>query len=388
MKLKLLSVVLAVALLLMGCGEKKSLTSVDDLSGKTTVTDLGVSSAADTTLDQNARNSWDITVINGEVYTAVGDYGKSCSPISIYKYDNADKNWISTGQLEQEAVIRFLNLNGKNIAIGADPAGRPEYAENYVLTDGEWQTFVKIKGALHTFDAEYFDGAYYFGVSYDTNDYPVVKYLPETDEYINIPLYKNGVDLIMAADQMSDVKYKRVYDLFCVNERLYCVFSVSYTDGKHTAEFFELKDDRFEFCQAFKASGMTMQRPIKNQILFNSSAVMGNSCYISTGNLYKTDDFITFEQIDTPNGECVTDLFTDKKSGQETLFVLTAKQTEAGYKNTVYWLDETLLKEVYLFDASLSALSFVKSGRTLYVALGGDSLNSNDIGRVLKIDFK
>ncbi len=390
MKLKFFAVIFAMVLLLAGCGKAEKIkTSVDDLTGKATVTDLGVSSQNDTTLISNARNPWDIAVIGGEIYTAVGDYGKSCSPIAIYKYDNTDKNWVSTGSVEQEAIIRFLNLNGKSIAIGADPAGRPEYAENYVLNDGKWEAFIKIEGALHTFDAEYFDNSYYFGVSYDTDKYPVVKYDPQKDEYTNIPLYKDGTDVILATGQMPNIKYRRVYDLFCVNERLYCGFNCFYADGNtSTIEFFELKDGKFEFCNAFKASGMKMKRPIKNQILFNSSAVMGDSCYLSSGNLYKTDDFISFNQIAVPEGECVTDLFVDKKGDSKTLFVLTAVKNDNGYKNTVYWLNGESLTEIYSFEHATSALSFAKSGRTLYIGLGGDGIESAEIGKVLKIDFE
>lgn len=385
MKIKVLAAVFALCLMLAGCGKTEQ-TSVYDLTGKAVVTDLGVSSQNDTTLASNARNPWDIAVIDGEVYTAVGDYSKNSSPTSFWKYDNEQSAWVSTGDVPQEAVSRFLYLNDENIAIGVDPAGRPEYAENYVLKNGEWQAFVKIEGALHTFDAEYFGGAYYFGVSYDTDKYPVVKYNPETDEYINIPLYKNGVDVILA-EKRQNTHYKRVYDLFLINNKLYCILACYYTDGNYTVEFFELKGDKFEFCNPFIKSGMVLNRPVKNQVLFNSSVVMGKNCYLSTGNLYKTKGFKMVEKIDVPEGECVTDLFVDKKGDKETLFVLTAKKTEAGYKNTVYWLDKNTLKAVYSFDNDLSALSFAKSGRTLYVGLGGDGIVSVDTGKVLKIDF-
>ncbi|MDO4608888.1 MAG: hypothetical protein Q4B40_06835 [Clostridia bacterium] len=72
----------------------------------------------------------------------------------------------------------------------------------------------------------------------------------------------------------------------------------------------------------------------------------------------------------------------------QTLLVLTAKQTESGYKNTVYWLNKKQLKKIYSFDDNISALSFAKQGRTLYIGMGGDGIASDGIGRVLKIDFK
>lgn len=390
MKFRLLILVLAIVLCLSACKSNDKTNnnqSSEDSNLKPILTDLGVGSAENKDLASNARNPWDIAIIEDNLYVATGDYANDAGTTSIWKYDNASSKWMNSGDVEQEAIVRFVNLNGKNIAIGADPIGRPEYAENYVLKGNKWEVFSKIEGTLHTFDAEYFNNAIYFGVGYETDEYPVVKFMPETDEYTNIPLYKNGIDVIASLQSMANIEYKRVYDLFNVNGKLYCAFSVSYTGGKTTIEFFELKEDKFEFCQAFKASGMQMNKSVKNQMLFNADAVIGDSCYLSLGNLYKTDDFINFSKITVPDDACVTDLLVDKSGDSETLYVLAAVKNGDEFKNTIYRLDEGNLIEVYSFNHGCSALSFAKTGNGFYVGLGGDGVSSDDIGKVLKIEL-
>ena len=387
MKFRYLILVLTILLCLSSCKNNTKVNSQlnpeNAKNNEISMVDLGVSSKENTDLNLNARNPWDMTLIEGSLYVATGDFANDSGTTSIWEFNKSGK-WTNSGDVEQEAIVRFLNLNGQNIAVGADPIGRPEYAENYVLKKGKWEVFSKIEGALHTFDIEYFDGAFYFGVGYEADAYPVVKFIPETNEYVNIPLYKNGIDVISMLQSSGNTEYKRVYDLFNINEKLYCAFSVEYTNGKTTIEFFELKDDRFEFCQAFKASGMQINKVVKNQMLFNSDAVLGDSCYLSLGNLYKTSDFINFTKIDIPDNASVTDLIVDKSS--ETLYILAVTKNDKQFKNTIFSLSNDNLTEIYSFDHNCSALSFVKDkDDCFYVGLGGDGINSDDIGKIFKI---
>ena len=381
---KLLSLLAAIVLVfaLSACGKSKTTSNTE------TITDLGVCSAENTSLNINARNPWDIAVIDNFVYTAVGDFDSNSGPTSIWRTNIDDLKWESSGQFEQEAFIRFLNLNDKIIAIGADPMSNSQYAEAYVLRNNKWENFVQIKDALHIFDAEYFNDEYFFGVGYGDNNYPIVKFSPETKEYINVPLYKNGTDVIAALSQNGDIKYKRVYDLFSVDQKLFCAFSCSYNGGKTTIEFFEYKDNKFEFCQALKMSGIQMEKPIKNQILLNADAVINNTCYLSFGNLYTTTDFVKFDKVSVPEDACVTDMFVDKNNDLEILYILASKKVDSVYKNTIYRVENNDLIEVVTFNKECSALSFAKQGNDFYIGLGGDGLMLQDTGRIIKITVK
>lgn len=391
MKVHFILCLLVITLLLSGCGQASvsdNIESGENPQFNVEILDLGVSSFADESLDLNARNIWDIATIDNELYTACGDFDKNSGATSIWKYDLNSSKWVDSGRVEQEAVIRFLNLNGDIIAIGADPVDRPESAEVYILKENRWEVFAQIKNALHIFDSEYFNNAVYFGVGYETSDYPIVKYLPQTDEYTNIPLIKNGTDVILALEQNSNVKYKRVYDLFSLNGNLYCAFSCAYVDGKTTVEFFKLSDGKFEFCQALKASGMVMNKSVKNQMLFNSDAIFGGNCYLSLGNLYRTDDFKNFNKIDIPNDACVTDLLVDNDGETEVLYILAVSKTNKNYSNTVYKFDSQKISEVYSFTNECSALSFTKNDKNFYIAMGGEGISSINTGRVYEVEFE
>ncbi len=381
---KLLSLFVAIVLVvaLSGCGKSKTTSNTE------AITDLGVCSAENTSLSINSRNPWDITVIDNFVYTAVGDFDSNSGPTSIWGTSTDDLKWKSTGQFEQEAFIRFLNLNNTVIAIGADPMSDSQYAEAYALKNNKWEAFVQIKDALHIFDAEYYNDEYFFGVGYGDNNYPIVKFSPETNEYINVPLYKNGTDVIAALSQNGGIKYKRVYDLFSVDQKLFCAFSCSYNSGKTTIEFFEYIDKKFEFCQALKMSGIQMNKPIKNQILLNADAVINNTCYLSFGNLYTTKDFVKFDKVNIPEDACVTDMFVDKTNDPEILYILASKKVDSAYKNTIYRVENNDLIEVITFDKECSALSFAKQGNDFYIGLGGDGLMLQDTGRIIKITVR
>ena len=381
---KLLSLLVAIVLVfaLSACGKSKTTSNTE------TITDLGISSAENTRLNINARNPWDIAVIDNFVYTAVGDYDSNSGPTSIWRTNIDDLKWESSGQFGQEAFIRFLNLNDKIFAIGADPMSNSQYAEAYVLRNNKWENFVEIKDALHIFDAEYFNDEYFFGVGYGDNNYPIVKFSPETNEYINVPLYKYGTDVIAALSQNGDIKYKRVYDLFSVDEKLFCAFSCSYNSGKTTIEFFEYKDNKFEFCQTYKMSGVQIDKPIKNQILLNADAVINNTCYLSFGNLYTTKNFVKFDKVSIPENSCVTDMFVDKTNDSEILYVLASKKVDSVYKNTIYRIENNDLIEVVTFNKDCSALSFAKQGNDFYIGLGGDGLMLQDTGRIIKISVE
>ena len=257
--------------MLSGCGGKTNNNSDNSNAQGNTfqITDLGICSNENTSLPVNARVPWDLIVVDGKIFVGTGDFDSNSGPTSIWTYDDTTKKWTTSVSVDQEAIARFVNLNGQFVALGTDPIGDPEYDDCYVLQNGTWKTFSSIKGALHIFDAEVYNGSTYYSLGTENNNPVVVKQDLTTGTYMDIPLYKNGVDVIAALEKTSNVKNKRVYDLFSVNGSLFCAFSCSYTTGKTTIEFFKFKDDKFEFCQAFKNANLKMNKTVKNQVLFN-----------------------------------------------------------------------------------------------------------------------
>ena len=374
--------------LLCGCGDNAADNRGSDAAGQETVyqiTDLGICSDGDAALPMNARNPWDLTVVEGKVYVAGGDYDANTGPTAIWAYEAAAQQWVSTGYVRQEAVARFVELQGQTVALGTDPMGDGEYADCYVLQDGTWNTYARIQGALHVFDAAVYDGAVYYGLGCGDDLTVVVKQQPQTGEMVTVPLYKAGVDAMAALAQTANVESKRVYDFFTVGDRFFCAFSCAYTTGKTTVEFFELRGDKFVFCQTFKNAGLQMNKAVKNQVLLNGDAVFENRCYLSFGDLYQTADFIQFDKVDVPGNDCVTDLWVEKDNGRERLYVLTAAQTEGGYRNVIFEMAEGQLTEVFAFNSAVGAVSLAKDGAAFYVGCGGDEVNDPNVGRIYKI---
>ena len=389
MKKNIIITLLVSLIMLSGCSGKINNNSDNSNAQSNTfqITDLGVCSNENTSLPVNARVPWDLIVVDGKIFVGIGDFDSNSGPTSIWTYDDTIKKWTASASVDQEAIARFVNLNGQTIALGTDPIGDPEYADCYVLQNGTWQTFASIKGALHVFDAEVYKGSTYYGLGAENNTSVVVKQDLTTGTHTDIPLYKNGVDVIAALEKTSNVKNTRVYDLFSVNGRLFCAFSCSFTTGKTTIEFFEFKNDKFEFCQAFKNANLKMNKTVKNQVLFNCDAVYDNSCFLSLGDLYKTDNFIKFDKIDVPNNACVTDMYVEKVNGQETLYVLATVKEDEEFKNVIFTLVDDKLTELFSFSSSASALSFVKCDNVFYVGLGDAESENADNGRILKIEY-
>lgn len=388
-------IIIASAVFLTACGKRPPADSSsttnptnDTVEHGYVMTDLGICSAEDTALPLNARNPWDLTIVDGNVYVATGDFGDNSGPASIWAYDSQLQRWASSATVEQEAIARFVSIHNQTIALGVDPVGQPQYASSYVLNDGGWKTFSQIENTLHVFDAEVYADDIYYGLG-SNGDYPaVVKFDAATGKYIGIPLYKNKIEVIPVISKAENLQNRRVYDLFAVNNSLFCSFSCTYTTGKITLEFYELKDGRFEFRQAFINSTLKMNnKTVRNQVIFNSDTTYNGSCYISLGNLYKTEDFVQFDKIDVPYNACVTDLYTEVLNGKEQLYVLATVSDGVGYKNTVYTVLDNHLTEVFTFHYATSALSLVKSGMDFYVGLGGQDSASTDNGRILKFAY-
>ena len=130
-----------------------------------------------------------------------------------------------------------------------------------------------------------------------------------------------------------------------------------------------------------------MNKTVKNQVLLNSDAVYGNSCFLSLGDLYRTDNFIRFDKIDVPNNGCVTDLCVENNNGQQTLYVLAVVKDSEEFENVILTMVDDRLTELFSFNSSASALSFAKCDNVFYVGLGDAESDNADNGRILKIEY-
>ena len=151
MKKNIIIVLLVSLIMLSGCSGKINNDSDNSNAQGNTfqITDLGICSNENPSLPTNARVPWDLIVVDGKIFVGTGDFDSNSGPTSIWTYDDATAKWTSSASVDQEAIARFVNLNGQFVALGTDPIGDPEYDDCYVLQNGTWKTFSSIKGALH-----------------------------------------------------------------------------------------------------------------------------------------------------------------------------------------------------------------------------------------------
>lgn len=95
-----------------------------------------------------------------------------------------------------------------------------------------------------------------------------------------------------------------------------------------------------------------------------SPSVMDGVCFFTTGELYKTSDFLDVTLITLPDSAKPEDLLIsrDSESGEDVLYILGSKRVkENEYINTIWkYEDDETFEEVCSFEYGLSAMSFEK----------------------------
>ena len=122
------------------------------------------------------------------------------------------------------------------------------------------------------------------------------------------------------------------------------------------------------------------------QIPLMGKAAAENVQYISTGRLYKTEDFQTLTPVEMPDGGTVTDLYAyDWENGRLIYALSNVKNEDGTYTATVYLLGDTVTA-VISHTAQSPALSLARHGMYLYLGHGG-SASFEDTGTVIRLSI-
>jgi len=253
-----------------------------------------------------ARSVWDMVLVDGVLYVGSGDYSANAGPVKIWAYDLEKQEWSAVHTANSEAVSRFVCLEDKIAAPGIDPCGSWEYGEYYILSEGQWSTFDRVPCAVHNFDIVSFEGRLFFGLGTENNSAsPVLMSESGTSDFVQVPFYKSDTPVL----GNGSYSFARTYDFFILGDSLYCLFSPYQENVGYSYEIYRFAGDRFEFVQNLKDAQVSLtalkQVPVAGKVYANKT------CYIATGNLYTTSDFVSFTQVQLPNGGYVTDLLTE-----------------------------------------------------------------------------
>lgn len=350
-----------------------------------TVSELGNPSSANYDEKQlDSRNPWDMAVFDNKVFLGGGDYGKNTGPVTVWFYDLITEEWKSSGKVNDEAVIRFIEANGQLVILGADPKEGWEYGSFYTFIDGKWETSRKVPYGVHMFDCVQFgDKTFYAIGTFEGNQSPV-QVTADGVSFSDVDFVADGAS-ILKDDKNA---FSRCYSLFVNGDTLYAFCYRRNADSTDTS-FYRFDGTAFQLVST--ASEFQLKSTvISRKHLFNAWECLDGKAYFSLGNLYATSDFTSVELLPTPDSSDVQDMLVFKG---ELLALTSLKLEDGSYINSIKtYTEDNGWGELYSFNHKQSAMSFAYSNSSFYVGLGrritgtptqNDSLN----GTILKISY-
>ena len=343
------------AILLCGCADKK-----------TTHITIG-NPAEQQYTEKNAvsRNPWDMVVYEGKLYVGAGDYDKNTGPAKISEYNISKHEWKLSASLPDEQISRFKVIDGILYAPGIDPKSEWAVGNLYYNDKKRWQTISNVPDSVHLFDIAKFGDKIFYGIGTSSHDIAPVKASSNQKDYSDIYFYKDGQKLT----EQGVFGYLRVYDFFVLKEQLYCamrnpVKNAQDAEKVGTGGIYKYDGEAFQYYAPYYSE--VVQTKDIAYVPLPVSETVGDSVYLVTGHLYKTEDFVHYTEIKMPDESTVVDILKEGK----TLYILSKLQlSDSTFKTTVWRLDEEPVP-LYSFDFGLGAMSFAKNGTSFYVGIG------------------
>ena len=349
--------------------------------------ELGAPAAVYYPRDYIARVVWDMDIYDGRLYIGNGNFGTNSGPAPVLSCSLDDLgNWVEEAIVPDEQIIRFVNINGKFLIPGCDPAvGMGTASGNgfyYELVDGRWVTRDHLPNSLHNFDLAWFEGRVYAAIGSGRGGYPVA-YTEDGIHYEQLPFYKDGQ--LRPTDQSNVI---RTCNLYVLEGELYADFWYESEESYRT--IFEMyhynkETDYFEYVADLKSVTHGGLYGVAGLPLWEK-AVLGQRMFLTTGYLYFTTDFMEYTQVEMPNAAVVYDMVT-YEDGR--LYLLTSYPQGDAYRIAVYSLSETnptALRTEVTFDYKQMPTSFAMDEDNFYIGTGNWYDNgSADNGMILQV---
>lgn len=105
-----------------------------------------------------ARNIWDLRWFGDRLYVGGGNSSNhppasNAGPVPILAYSAANGRWDAEGQVEDEQIDRFVELDGQLAIPGHDPRESWRWGNLYLRGEaGTWRKLRRIPDAVHTYD--------------------------------------------------------------------------------------------------------------------------------------------------------------------------------------------------------------------------------------------
>lgn len=335
------------------------------------------------------RNPWNMTVFDGKLYVASGDYNANSGRTPIFTYDIEKAEWCEPFVTSDESLEVFREIDGRLYAVGNDSilGGMGNY---YVLDNGVWTAYTDIPGAVHVFDAISFGGKMFFGIGVEDNASSPVLALDESG-YSEVDFTKNGKSIFPVGETFT-----RAYNLMIADGELFVFLLRAVNSAQSVQEFYKYNGEEFEFvCERDSNEVYFFTIPVEtngevankklSQNFFNYEFTRNGYAYFATGALFKTKDFKSFERLLPEGGAIITDTV---KYGDEyyALGFRRSKTNEGANGNFIWRLEED---DGFTVVASFGsegnyALSLAISEDEFFVGMGNRA-STDGVGEIYRI---
>lgn len=348
-------------------------------------TNLGIPLSDHYPSELNSRSIWDMKIYDNKLFVGGGDYDKNTGPVPVYYYDIPNQKWVMSGEVPDEQIEHFFIINNTLMIPGCDPKQSWEMGNIYEFHNDSWNTNRSIPGGIHQFDLAEYNGMIFAGLGVVPGEYPIAVSSDGGKSFRQLTMYKNDVpvDTSIPADEDITAVQIRVYDFFVLNNELYAFYSF-YTNLSTSLEIYKYKNDGFYYYCDFP-DGISTKRSTYR--IFNAEAEYDGKLFITTGNLYATQDLEEVTKIELPDQSAVTDL--QLINGK--LYALAVAKTSEDLYRTSLWIYSEIsdsFREILYFSFSCPAISFTYNQDTLYFGMGSGVIDEecSEIGTVLSVN--
>ena len=336
------------------------------------------------------KNPWNMTVFDGKLYVASGDYNTNSGKTPIFTYDVEKGEWCEPYLTSDESLEAFRVIDGKLYAVGNDSTLGGGTGNYYVLDGGVWTAHTDIPGAFHVFDAISFGGKTFFGIGVDDNLSSPVLTL-EGGEYSAVDFIKNGKSIFPL-----DEAFSRAYNFLVADGELYAFILKAENSVQSVQEFYRYNGEVFEFVSErdpdeiyfftlqVESDGKKANKKLSQNFL-NYEFTKDGYAYFTTGALFKTKDFLSYERLVPNGGAIITDTV---RYGDEyyALGFRRSKNNAEANVNVVWRLeDDDSFTAVASFGSEGNyALSLAVSEDEFFVGMGNRA-STDGVGEIYRI---
>ena len=333
-----------------------------------------------------ANYVWDVYVFNGKVYRGAGDYDKNSGKTDLMAFNIAENCWEINGTADDEAIHRYVEIDGKLYAPGIDSNdGDGQVTGNfYTLENNTFKKVRNVPNGVHCFDMIGFDGKMFIATGTGKTQKVIAMSTDNGKSWNYLPIYKDG-NLIDASGH--DQSWSRGYEFAEFGGKLYAMVSFKEASG-YTQNIFVYDGDKMVYVNTF-TFGQSVRNRV-NRVYWQGKVEFQNKLYLVTDSLYSISDFSNASTRKVYKLDTGKEMATDVIVHNNTMYVLSYMTNSDGTYKTVIFKSTTgeagSFTKVASFDYGGIPYSFDFDGTYFYVGIGQASTNSPEkAGMLLRV---